>query len=310
VKARREHRIRWVFEAGLFRLALRLIPLLPRQGVVGLARFLGRMAWWADRRDRRVALANLDLAFGDGLSPAQKRAIARQVFQNFAQTTLDYFWFSRDRAARLARYVTMDESMAAWFGKGAVVAVTAHFGNWEVLGQIAAVRGAPLHSVAKPIKNPAIDKQVNRLREESGQRIIARDGALRSLVKVLRDNGVVALILDQDTRESEGGVFVPFFGVPAPVSSAAAGLAAKFRAPILPVFCRNEGRGRYRCYAREALRPAALEGQSAEAITARIAAVLEAEIKADPAQWLWTYKRWKRRQPGVDVSRYPFYADS
>jgi KDO2-lipid IV(A) lauroyltransferase len=293
----------------LFAGALRLLPLLPRRGIVALAGALGNLAWLLARRDRRVALANLDLAFGSSLSRGQKRLIARQVFRNFAQTVLDYFWFSRHRSERIARWVVMDDSVAFWFGKGALVAVTAHFGNWEILGQIAAIRGAPLHSVAKPVKNPAIDARVNRLREESGQRIIPRDGALKTLVKVLRENGVVALLLDQDTREAEGGVFVDFFGVPAPVSSAAASLASKFRVPILPAFCRHEGGGRYRCYAREALLPEALQGLSAGEITARIARVLESEIRSDPGQWLWTYKRWKRRQPGVDAARYPFYAD-
>lgn len=308
-KARRR-RMRHAVEAYLFGLAFRLIPRLPRGTVVGLAGGLGWLAWHLDRRDRRIALANLTLAYGSTLPDDEKRAIVRRVFRNFAQTALDYFWFSRDTRNRFARYVTLDEALVAALRQGPLIAVTAHYGNWEVLGQAAAaLHGAPLSSVAKPIKNPLIDQRVNRMREETGQHIIAREGAIKSLVKALRDKGVVALVLDQDTRVSDGGVFVDFFGVPVPISNAAAGLALRLRVPMMMAFSRHEAGGRYRCYLREWLSPEAVEGTSIEDLTARITGVVEAEIRQDPAQWLWTYKRWKRRQPGFDASRYPFYAD-
>jgi len=139
--------------------------------------------------------------------------------------------------------------------------------------------------------------------------IVPRAGAIKALVRALRGGGVVALLLDQDTRVDEGGVFVDFFGVPAPVSSAAAALGPKLNVPIVPTFCRHDGRGHYRCYTRAAMRPEDLAGLSVEAITQRIAGAIEGEIRSDPTQWLWMYKRWKRRQPGFEASRYPFYAD-
>lgn len=301
--------VRFRLEIALFALAAALIPRLPRGGIVRLAKGAGWLGWWFARRDRRIALANLDLAFGGACSPAGKAAIVRQVFATFVMTGLDFFWFSRDTRARLERWVILEESVFPFLAKGPRIAITAHFGNWEVLGLAAALRGAPLTSVAKPIKNPGIEARIRPLRELSGQTILPREGALKGLVKALRSEGTVALLLDQDTKVSEGGVFVPFFGVPAPVSSAAAGLAVRLKAPIVIGFSRNEGDGRYRCYAREALTPDAIAGLTVEAVTARIAAVLECEIRRFPGQWLWTYKRWKRRQAGFNPACYPFYAD-
>lgn len=305
----RRRQARFWIEAQLAELASRAIPILPRMMVVALAWTLGWIAWLVDRRDRRVALANLDLAFGATLSDRAKRRIVRRVLQVFALTALDYFWFSRDTRRRIETYLTVEPSAEPWMGKGPLVAVTAHFGNWEIFGHAAALRGAVLSSVAKPVKNPRIDALVNRIREHSGQHIIPREGALKSMVRVLRDGGTVALLLDQDTRVSEGGVFVDFFGVPVPIAGAVAGLVQKLQVPIVMAYCRNEGRGRYHCYVREIMRPDDLRGLSPVEITARIARFLEDEIRRDPTQWLWTYKRWKRRMPGVDPARYPFYAD-
>ncbi|MEI6515525.1 MAG: lysophospholipid acyltransferase family protein, partial [bacterium] len=107
----------------------------------------------------------------------------------------------------------------------------------------------------------------------------------------------------------EGGVFVPFFGVPVPISTAAAGLALKLKVPIFMAFCVSDPNGVYHGYSREWMMPEDLQGVSAEEVTARIATVIEDAIRKDPGQWLWSYKRWKRRLPGVDPSRYPYYAD-
>jgi KDO2-lipid IV(A) lauroyltransferase len=302
-------RFRFWIEAQLVDGAAWLIPRFPRRLVVALANGLGRMGYVVDRRDRRVALANLDLAFGSSLTAKRKREIVTQVFKNFTLTTLDYFWFSRDTKARVERYVSIDASTSKWIEKGPLVAVSAHFGNWEVIGQAIAIRGGKVSSIAKPIKNPRVDAVINRIRQHSGQRIIPREGALKGMLRVLRDHGIVGLLLDQDTRVADGGVFVEFFGVPVPIASAAAGLAQKMNVPILMVYCRNERNGTYRCYSPEVLTPAEMSGLSPVEITARITGFLEAEIRRDPSQWLWTYKRWKRRMPGVEPSRYPFYAD-
>lgn len=298
----------WV-EAAVFLLASRCIPFFPRCWVVALAKGAGRLACCVDRRDCRIAMANLDLAYGDTLTRQEKGVIVRKVLQNFSLTMLDYFWFSRDASERIRRYVDVDPASVQWLKGGPLVAVTAHLGNWEVFGHVAMLQGSSLVSVAKPIKNPLIDKRINQLREASGQRIVPRAGALKALVRVLRDKGSVALLLDQDTRVEDGGMFVPFFGVPVPISGAAAGLAVRMESPLVMAYCRHQGGGRYRCYVRDVFRAEELKGRDPAAITAQIGALLEEEIRRDPAQWLWTYKRWKRRMPGVAQERYPFYAD-
>lgn len=302
-------RIRFRLEVLLFRFASWAVPLLSRGAVVRLSRWAGRLGWWVARRDRRIALANLDLAYGASLKPSRKREIVRHVMSTFILTGLDYFWFSRNRTQRLEKWVVVEESLRPWMRKGALIAVTAHYGNWEILGWMTVYHGSRLASVAKPVKNPLIDDEINRFRRASGQLIVPREGAIRPLVRVLREEGTVALLLDQDTLPAEGGVFVPFFGVPVPVATAAAGLALKLKVPMLLAFCTSDQTGRYHCYAPQALTPQALEGLTAEAATERITGLLEREIRNHPEYWLWTYKRWKRRMPGIDPARYPFYAD-
>lgn len=302
-------RLRFHLEAWGFAMAMRLIPALSRRTILRLARWGGRVGWTLARRDRRIAMANLDLAFGESKSIAEKHAIVRQSFRSFVQTGLDYFWFARDREERMREWIVVDESARQWMRPGKLVGITAHFGNWEILGWLFALHGASISSVAKPVKNPLIDAEINRIRTLSGQNIIPREGALRALVRVLKNEGVVALLLDQDTLPVEGGVFVPFFGLPVPISTAGASLAIKLKAPVLMAYCTCQADGRYFCYGRDVFLPERVAGLSADELTAKITLALEQELRRNPGYWLWSYKRWKRRRPGFDPARYPYYAD-
>ena len=167
-------------EVALVHLGRAVIPALPRRAVVGLARLAGAAAYGLARRERRVGLANLELAYGATRTAAEKRAILRASFGTFALMLLDLFWFARRRTARLARWVVLDPSMNTLFQPGAALGITAHLGNWELLGQVVAQRGYPLASVAAPLANPAVDRLFRRLRAHDGQEIIPAAGAAPS----------------------------------------------------------------------------------------------------------------------------------
>lgn len=291
----------------LIGLGLVTIPFLPRRAIVRLSLRFGNLAYRLSTKMRRVALANIDLAFGNTIDGAEKDAMVRQSFQTFALTFLDIFWFFRFTKARLVRWVVLDPSFESLFAPGAQVAITAHFGNWEAMGQACALRGRPPVSVAAPLVNRIADAVLDRARRATGQVIVSQYGAVKALVRALKDERLVALLLDQNTRPREGGIFVPFFGRQVPVSRVPAALLKRTGARLLFTFCAADACGRYRAYARGPF-AANQAGNSEEEITAFIMAALESEIRANPGCWLWMYRRWKFVPEGVDIGIYPFYA--
>jgi Kdo2-lipid IVA lauroyltransferase/acyltransferase len=109
---------------------------------------------------------------------------------------------------------------------------------------------------------------------------------------VLRRGGTVGLIMDQRVRPGQGMV-LPFFGQPALTTSLPASLSLRTGAPAVPLFAYPEPRGTYRVEALPAIAP---EGEGEEAVarlTARYLAVIEAQIRAHPEQWLWLHRRWR-----------------
>ena len=281
--------------------------MIPRRAVVGLSRILGTIAWRLSPSLRRISEANLHLVFGATLNPARCREIGCASFQSFALTMLDVFWFMRDTRRRMERYVRVDDSFLPVFERPPLIAFTGHLGNWEVMSMFCGFRGAPVTAVVMPLKNPLADRLLNRLRRRTGSQPVPRQGAVRALLKSLKAGRTVALVVDQNTSPAEGGVFMPFLGLPATVSNAPGMLWQRTRVPLLVVDCTADRHGVYTVKAGEMF-PLPGEDASAEMVTARVVQELERVIRARPEHWLWSYKRWRYYREEDPVEKYPFYA--
>jgi len=299
--------LRYVLEGVLASLAFVTVPLLPRRAVLSLARGLGDAAFRLAGPLRRIALANLDTAFGDSVDAARKRDVARGAFRMYARFFLDLFWFSFRGEARVRQCFRFDPSFDAhWRTKPAVV-VTCHLGNWEMLGQVLAARGEPALSVAAPVRNPFVNWMLRSSRRAAARPIVEKHRMVRRLVRALRAGDRVALLLDQNTVPRVGGTFTPFFGLPVPVSKAAAALAARTDAPIVFVYCVAEEGGVYRAHALPPL-TAAEAGERYGGVTEAVTRFIEDAVRAHPGEWGWMYKRWKYIPRGYPRKGYPFYA--
>jgi KDO2-lipid IV(A) lauroyltransferase len=288
-----------------------VLPRFPRRAAASLARLLGHAAYYVSRHLRRVGFANLDIAYGETLSRQEKKRILKQSFRTFALTMLDLFWFNEADKAR--KYVDLDASYDRLKNGTPTVCISGHLGNWELLGQAVALRVETLTSVAAPLENQRVDDIYNRSRRQTGQTVVYKAGAMRKLLKALKRGEPIAILLDQNTKPSRGGVFVPFFGLPVPISSIAGSLVPRTGAALCFGSCVADNKGHYTAPPLRFIEldePSENETRSetAQCITAAIAKVIEEEIRKDPGQWLWMYKRWKYVAPGHENTAYPFYA--
>lgn len=302
-------------EVAATRVALWILPRLSRRGLLRLARVLGRLGYRLSGHMRRTGMANLDLAFGSSKSAEEKDRILRGAFEAFALTILDVFWFSRDIAERMRKHIVFDADFREKiFCDRAQVLLTGHYGNWEVLGQFVAHAGMPVMSVAAPLANEAVDALFLSMRRASGQQVVAKEGAMLKLLRHLRRGGKVAMLLDQNTKAEDGGVFVDFFGLPVPVSMAAAALALRTGCEIRFGTLLPDSEGNYHGRIVDAILPEEFGNghdrgvDETRALTQRITSVYERIVREHPEHWLWMYKRWKHIPPGRGREGYPFYS--
>lgn len=284
------------------------IPLLPRCAVVRLSRGLGAIGFRFAEELKRVGLANLDIVFGETLTPAEKEGLLRKCYQHFALLVLDIIWFAFFPKKRLEKWFVWDASTAVVFADEAQLELTAHYGNWETLGQSFALQGAPIFSVAAPLKNASADKIFIWLRQRTGQVIIPQQGAARKLMQGLRKRHKLAVLLDQNTRPRDGGIFVDVMGLQAPVSSTPAALAVKTNALVITVLAVPDEQGRYTVTAHDTLRPDHDAADPVAELTQRMTDSVARVIRDRPQYWCWMYKRWRFIPDGADATLYPWYA--
>ncbi|HEX5757935.1 MAG TPA: lysophospholipid acyltransferase family protein [Thermoanaerobaculia bacterium] len=188
-----------------------------------------------------------------------------------------------------------EEVEAARAGGRPLVALMAHCGNWELVGGAFTLRGVPLAAVAREHPDPRLQEMVLAVRGALGPTTIARGGraAGRQLLEVLRRGGVLAMLIDQDTRVE--GVWVPFFGRPAYTPVGAARIALRQGAAVVPAFAerRPDGTHLVRCH------PALDLPADETAATAVMTAAIEAQVRRRPEQWVWWHKRWRRQPPAA-----------
>jgi Kdo2-lipid IVA lauroyltransferase/acyltransferase len=210
--------------------------------------------------------------------------------------TLVVLWNPALMASRitLAGREHLTEALAR--SPGGALVVTAHLGNWELLGLGSRLTGLAFATVVRPLDIRLLDRLAQRLRAAAGVQHIDKRHAARTILDALRDGRVVGVLLDQNATRSEG-VFVPFFGRLASTSRGLALLSLRAGVPILPVFIHREPDGRHRILIETAIAPpnsGSLETAVVE-LTAECTRRIEAAIRRAPDQWFWLHRRWRTR---------------
>ncbi|MBN2451336.1 MAG: lysophospholipid acyltransferase family protein, partial [Lentisphaeria bacterium] len=187
--------------------------------------------------------------------------------------------------------------------------VMPHLGSWELLGQAISLHGVRAAAVAHPLRNPLVDRMLTRARAAHGLQIIPSDGAVRGISRAVREGRHIGILVDQNTRPGEGGIFVRFFGLPVTVSRGPAVLARRLGLRVLVAACLRQ-EGGFRMRSLELARPVSVYGTE-EALMQAIIEANEGLIRGCPEQYLWTYRRWRYLPAGLDPERasaFPFYA--
>src|SRR6185436_2728989 len=142
------------------------------------------------------------------------------------------------------------------------------------------------------------DRRLNAARSRSGNQVIYKQRALARVMKALRENQGVAILVDQNVQEQDG-IFVEFFGRPAASTTVAAALALKTGCAVLPVYALPLPGGRYRMVYDPPLRASASGDRDADIarLTQQIACRIEGWIRERPELWLWLHRRWKTQPP-------------
>jgi KDO2-lipid IV(A) lauroyltransferase len=262
------------------------------------SRFWGLMWFVLDQKHRRIMLENLAIAFSEWLNPAERSALARRVMIRLMRMLFEIGRYARFSPEELQSRFRVEGAEhlrdALSQGKG-VLALTAHFGNWEFLPIGAVLLDVPLSIVYRPLDFRPLDRVIARLRTRFGAELIPSSrGAMRGILRALAKGRIVAMLMDQNVDWYEG-VWMDFFGKPACTNKGMATIAVKTGAPVVPVFMLQDGDNRWVIAFQPALQLSVTGDKTSdiESNTALFTQVIEAMIRRHPDQWFWVHQRWK-----------------
>ena len=275
-----------------------------------LIRALARLIYLADRKHRNIAMVNLDLAFGEELSDGQKKDIIKKTYENLLFNLADFVQnqgITEEELLGKVEFVNAHIVKEALDSGRPVVFITAHYGNWELLPLATAAKFGPLTGVGRPLDSKVMDEILKANREQFDIKMVPKKGAMRELMKALKQGRAVGLLVDQTTAENEG-LLISFFGKEVRHTPAATLLALRMDAVIIPAFITTEDHRRYKI---EYYPPLEFEkeGEKEERILKNVQAqadITEKAIRKKPDEWFWLHKRWKNRYEelyGRDVWR-------
>ena len=268
-----------------------------------LAGVVARLWYRLDSRHRKITLRNLEFAYGPDLTPAARERLAREVFRQFVLFAWETLVLLLAPLSHIRRKVIIlgwehvDKALAK--GRG-MIAITAHAGNWEYTVMGYGLQYRPVAVVGRDLDQPVARRLGRYLRERGGNWLVTKQRGLKEILRHLKQNRVVGIVIDQNTATEEG-LLVDFFGHPARTTPVAALLARRHDVPVLPTPSRRLPGGRHLMVIFPPI-PMEMTNDIQGDIWRHLARqnrALEAWVRAEPAQWLWLHRRWKNQFPEI-----------
>jgi KDO2-lipid IV(A) lauroyltransferase len=266
----------------------RFLSIFPLPMLHALGSALGWAVYLASPSYRRRLRANLELA---GYGRLRRQAVAEA---GKAIIELAFVWCARpervNRVCKVENFELVLSTLAA--GRG-IVFLTPHLGCFELTAQQIA-RQVALTVMYRPPRKNALKPLVEGARARENLHLApANLSGVRILAKVLKAGQPIGILPDQVPQEGEG-VWAPYFGRPAYTMTLPAKLAQLGRADVVLTFAERLPRGRG-----YVVRFVPFEGELAGTPAEQAAAInraMEQLIARCPAQYYWSYNRYKQPQ--------------
>ncbi|MDD5464795.1 MAG: lysophospholipid acyltransferase family protein [Candidatus Omnitrophica bacterium] len=279
-----------------------IVKVIPAAWLYVFAKNIAMLAYVFAKKQRKIALDSLTIAFGKEKSRREIEEIARNCFIYMAKSAVELmFFFDKPRALRemieIQGRQNLDKALAG--GRGAIL-VSAHFGNFPLLLGRLALEGYKAGGIMRPMRDSRVEKIFLEKRDKFGVKTIysqPRNECVNNTIAALRNNELVFIPIDQNF--GTGGVFVNFFGEKAATATGPVIFAQRTKAALIPCFILRQPDDRHKIIFETELE--LKEGKDPQDTILiniqRLTDVIESYIRRYPAEWGWIHRRWKSK-PG------------
>jgi KDO2-lipid IV(A) lauroyltransferase len=271
---------------------------LPMRALYAFAVLLYVLAYYVARHRRHVIREQLSKVF-PAMSEAARDAIHRRFLRNFCDVMVEVLKSVSMSPEQMTLHIRILNLKAArdFLDAGkSVMFVTSHLCNWEWLLQGVTLQlGYPVDAAYKPLRDAWAERLMRKVRSRFGARLVPAKELLADFLKHRAIVRAVAINADQAPVSTDKRYWTQFLGQETAFYVGAEQIARATRLPVLYLVMRRVRRGYYE----GELRPLwdGHETLPANAITERYARACERDVFDHPADWLWSYRRWRLKKP-------------
>jgi len=283
----------YLLARGYFALG-KVLPMRPTFGFFWL---MGNLIYFLLRGRRKIALRNLEIAFGKEKSEKERRRICRQAFINAAYTAGELMFMDRICKNWKEHFSFEGDEMIdeCIQKKQAFFVFGGHMGGWMMIAMVPQRFGIGGGVVIRPQRNPYLDRFLRNLVAKYGGVMINTRGTGKLIEKMIMEGKLVGFYMDQEARRKQG-IQVDFFGLPAWSHVVPGYLAWKHRIPMFPFWIIRKKPGYFHAIFRKPIEftYSGDKEKDVREVTQRIVKEVERTIREHPEQWFWVHNRWRR----------------
>ena len=282
----------------VLKFVLWLFSLMPAGMPYRLGRLGGGLWMRFSPVKRHTTERNLERCYPE-MDPALRQSMVLESFQHYLCSVLEtghnWYWSLDKLQSRCVEFVNEGLFSGALASGRGLVVLAPHFGAWEYLG-IYLQDYPEIAILYKPPSHPGLEKALLEKRRRGGGDLIPATAAgLRRLYAHIRSGKGAGVLPDQQPSTGQGR-FAPFFGHPALTAVLVPRLVQRTGSIVLTVVCERLPGGRYRVHALPV--DEAIHSEDMDTSLAAMNRAIEQAITIDPAQYLWSYRRFKTQPEG------------
>ena len=246
---------------------------------------------------RKVVRLNLQLAYPE-ISDKARSAIEKGFYKNLCDVFLEMaknLTISEKEIKKRFVFKNMELINAHEKNGQSTILLLGHYSNWEGMLSIGYHLMGKGYGVYAPLSNKYFNRLISKSREKHKAYLLSRFETM-AFIRENEKKGNYALygfINDQSPRMRLRLYWRTFLGVKVPVFKGAENLAKEFNFPVYFTEINREKRGYYTAtVSLIADDPSKFKDNE---ITDLYIERLEAQIRKDPTQYLWSHNRFKHR---------------
>ena len=277
---------------------VKFLSRLPMRALYAFSAFLYFLAYYIVRHRHQVIGDQLAQVFPTS-SEAERTVIHKKFLHNFCDVLVEVLKSASMSAADITAHVRVRNLSLAheYLAAGrSLMFVTSHLCNWEWLLQgMSAQLGYPIDAAYKPLHDAWAERLMLGLRSRFGARLVPAKELLADFLRRRAVVRVLAMNADQAPVSTDKRYWTQFLGQDTAFYVGLEQIARATRLPVMYVVMRRVQRGYYDVDLQ--LLWDGREAASPNAITERYARACEIDVLKSPADWLWSYRRWRLQKP-------------